>query len=503
MTSADENGLLPDGWSQTTIANVTNDVASCDPRRRPDQAFSYVDISGIDNKRLAIAQTKNLLGSEAPSRARRPLKTGDIVFSNVRTYLRNIARVDGVPDPAVASTGFTVLRPNEAAVSDYLFRYVSSYEFLQLITPRQTGTHYPATSDGVVREQVIPLPPLAEQRRIATRLDEIETRRAAAAVHLQAADAIVERYRNAVLAAACAGRLTEDWREENMPTPSVEILERKREADRKRLGRKHVEPVLPEPDSLPALPDQWCWALLPELGKLGRGRSKHRPRNDPSLYGAEYPFIQTGDIARSGGRVTSHTQSYNDRGLAQSRLWPTGTVCITIAANIADSALLSHPACFPDSVVGLIADRSVALPEYAELFIRTARRDLAAFAPATAQANINLAILSNVAVALPSIAEQYEIVRRVEATLPAADRLRTQIDRTAATLDRVSKASLAKAFRGELVPTEAALAEEEARDYESAGELLARVATAPSSSPTRAALAGTSSPHDGGGGGGH
>src|SRR6202034_1779957 len=107
-----------------------------------------------------------------------------------------------------------------------------------------------------------------------------------------------------------------------------------------------------------------------------------------------YPFVQTGDVARSGGRITHHSQTYNEYGLAQSRLWPENTVCITIAANIADSGLLMYPACFPDSVVGLITDPAIAEPEYVELFVRTARRDLAAFAPATAQSNINLAILS-------------------------------------------------------------------------------------------------------------
>jgi type I restriction enzyme S subunit len=190
---------------------------------------------------------------------------------------------------------------------------------------------------------------------------------------------------------------------------------------------------------------------LPEVGELGRGKSKHRPRNDPRLYGGQYPFIQTGDVARSGGRVTMHSQTYNEAGLAQSRLWPERTVCITIAANIADSGFLSYPACFPDSVVGLIANEAVALPEYMELFIRTAWRDLAAFAPATAQANINLAILSEVAVALPPIEEQREIVRRASRMLQLADDLLARCDSAVRSVHRTSQAVLAKAFRGELV----------------------------------------------------
>ncbi len=90
---------------------------------------------------------------------------------------------------------------------------------------------------------------------------------------------------------------------------------------------------------------------LNELGKVNRGKSKHRPRNDPILYGGKYPFIQTGDVKHSPFYVTTHSVTYNEKGLAQSKLWPKGTLCITIAANIAETAILSYPACFPDSIV--------------------------------------------------------------------------------------------------------------------------------------------------------
>src|SRR5438067_4649726 len=98
-------------------------------------------------------------------------------------------------------------------------------------------------------------------------------------------------------------------------------------------------------------PSGWRMVKLGDLGEVNRGTSRHRPRNAPHLYGGPYPFIQTGDVARSGGRIVKHEQTYSKAGLAQSRLWPAETVCITIAANIADSATLAYPACFPDSIV--------------------------------------------------------------------------------------------------------------------------------------------------------
>ncbi|MFR5618367.1 MAG: restriction endonuclease subunit S [Clostridium sp.] len=97
-------------------------------------------------------------------------------------------------------------------------------------------------------------------------------------------------------------------------------------------------------------------ATLPELGEFGRGVSKHRPRNDPKLLGGKYPLIQTGDVASADLYITSYTGTYSDLGLAQSKMWDEGNSCITIAANIAKTAILGFDACFPDSVVGFRAN---------------------------------------------------------------------------------------------------------------------------------------------------
>src|SRR5216684_6000397 len=98
----------------------------------------------------------------------------------------------------------------------------------------------------------------------------------------------------------------------------------------------------------------WKLMKLHELGFVGRGRSRHRPRNDTSLYEGKYPFIQTGDVKAADLYISSYTQTYNEKGLAQSKLWEPGTLCITIAANIAETAILKISACFPDSIVGFV-----------------------------------------------------------------------------------------------------------------------------------------------------
>jgi type I restriction enzyme S subunit len=100
----------------------------------------------------------------------------------------------------------------------------------------------------------------------------------------------------------------------------------------------------------------WKEYKLNELGKVGRGKSKHRPRNDVSLYGGKYPFVQTGDVKAANFYITKFSQTYNEKGLAQSKLWKQGTLCITIAANISETAILGIDACFPDSIIGFVSD---------------------------------------------------------------------------------------------------------------------------------------------------
>ena len=138
-------------------------------------------------------------------------------------------------------------------------------------------------------------------------------------------------------------------------------------------------------------------------------------------------------------------------GLAQSRLWPEGTVCITIAANIAESAILTYPACFPDSVVGIITDPNIAIPEYVEYFIRTARANLDAYAPATAQKNINLAILNNVELPLPAVEDQRRVVDEVERQFSIIDAMAKAIEDGLIRADALRQSILSQAFTGRLV----------------------------------------------------
>ena len=154
-------------------------------------------------------------------------------------------------------------------------------------------------------------------------------------------------------------------------------------------------------------------ATLPELGEFGRGVSKHRPRNDPKLLGGEYPLIQTGDVAAANLYITSYNSTYSELGLKQSKMWSKGTLCITIAANIAKTAILDFDACFPDSVVGFTANEKTnnVFIHYWFSFFQSI---LESQAPESAQKNINLKILSELKVIVPEKAKQDEFVEFIK-----------------------------------------------------------------------------------------
>lgn len=146
-------------------------------------------------------------------------------------------------------------------------------------------------------------------------------------------------------------------------------------------------------------------ATLPELGEFGRGVSKHRPRNAPELLGGFYPLIQTGEVASADLYITSYVNTYSELGYQQSKMWSKGTLCITIAANIAKTAILGFDACFPDSVVGFNANEKAnnIFIHYWFSFFQTI---LEAQAPESAQKNINLKILSELKIIVPPVDKQ-------------------------------------------------------------------------------------------------
>jgi len=180
---------------------------------------------------------------------------------------------------------------------------------------------------------------------------------------------------------------------------------------------------------------QQLFRQLDDVGTLSRGKSKHRPRNDPILYGGPHPFIQTGDVKHSSFYVTSYSQTYSDKGLAQSKLWPAGTLCITIAANIADTAILSFPACFPDSIIGFTATDGVANTAYVKYCLDTYKTQMRSISQGTTQDNLSQGKLLSLKFRIPDYATQ----QKIAAILSAYDDLIANNQRRITLLERMAE----------------------------------------------------------------
>lgn len=488
---------LPKGWIRTTLGEMSVIVLGQSP-----PSSTYND----SGEGLPFYQGKKEFGAVYPtpvkwcSSPNKIAEQGDVLIS-VRAP---VGPTNICPEKSCIGRGLAAIRGIAGIGTLFVFYLLRSHE--NYISGKGQGTTFKAVTGPWLKEYSISLPPLSEQQRIITKIEELFTKLDAGVEALQKLKGQLKRYRQSVLKAAFEGKLTKEWREAHKGKlePASVLIERIKKERRKKweeaewakiverarkkakkAGKnpekdyksylpkddkwksKYKEPASPDTSELPSLPVGWVWATLPQLGELNRGKSKHRPRNDPKLYGGPYPFIQTGDVRHANGLLRTYNQTYSEEGLRQSRLWPSGTLCITIAANIADTAILDFDACFPDSVVGFLSEATHCNTRFIELYLRNVQRSVADKAPATAQKNINLDILSKLPIPFPPLAEQEVIADEAERLLSLADAVEKTAKQSSIQGERLRQSILKKAFGGKLVAQDP---EDEAAD-----KLLARI----------------------------
>jgi len=193
---------MKNGWATRTLGEILQKTETVNPLEDPEAEFDYIDVSSVSNQTFQIEEAQRLKGKDAPSRARRLVKANDVLFATVRPTLQRIAVVPEQFDNQVCSTGYFVLRPKVGVDYRFLFYSLFTESFMRQMEGLQTGASYPAVTEGQVRSQVIPVPPLPEQRRIVGILDEafagIATAKANAEKNLQNARALFESHLQAV-----------------------------------------------------------------------------------------------------------------------------------------------------------------------------------------------------------------------------------------------------------------------------------------------------------------
>ena len=439
-------------WPLVPLKEVTIDVPSESPADNGKPEFTYVDISAINNIRCEIDRPKRVVSAAAPSRARRPIQDDDVLFSNVRTYLRNVAQVGGLGAPTFASTGFTVLRPGPSIVSRYLYHVVRSDLFITRVTPQQTGTHYPATSDRVVRSQLIPLPDLDTQQRLARVLDRTEQLRQSAARHVACGREASERLRQAVLAAACSGQLTQNWRRENPGGERAEALIARIDQRRQdRLGNRYKPPTHPAGDR--TLPNGWTWTTVAAVGDVATGATPLRARSD--YYGGAVPWVTSSAV--NAGLIMDARERITDLALTETsaKVFPAGTLLVAMygeGQTRGRVAELGISAATNQAVAAILFDEvSESVQPFLKVFLLANYERIRQLSFGGVQPNLSLGVIKSMVVALPPADEREEIVRCVRACLNAATRLEQRLDDAEQRIDQTSQALLSSALRGGLI----------------------------------------------------
>ncbi|MFP1760034.1 restriction endonuclease subunit S [Lonsdalea quercina] len=471
VTEGEKPYALPQGWEWARLQHFSdyNGRPNIDPREIPGDTW-LLDLEDIEKETSRLLCRAKYSQRDSKS-TKSTFKKGDVLYGKLRPYLDKVLVADS---NGVCTTEIVPIVPSKAVIPDFLKWLLKRPDFLFHVNSLMYGVKMPrlGTEDAIL--SVHPLPPLNEQHRVVAKIDELMARCDeleklrvaqqekrltvhAAAIrqllnitepdqhrHAQAflAKHFGELYtvkenvaelRKAILRLAVMGKLVPQNPDDQ---PASKLL-KEIEAGKQRLVQ---EGKIKKPKPLPPitkeekpyiLPQRWEWVRLGNVGAFERGRSKHRPRNDKRLFEhGTYPFVQTGDVSRSKfteNQILTCSSYYNEFGLKQSHLWKKGTLCITIAANIAETGFLGMDACIPDSVVAFLGINQT-LEKLVKIFINVAKEDLEHFAPSTAQKNINLGIINELLFPLPPLSEQKRIVAKIDELMALCDSLDQKID---------------------------------------------------------------------------
>jgi type I restriction enzyme S subunit len=363
----------------------------------------------------------------------------------------------------------------------YLFFYIKSNYCQQWIIDGSTGTTVDTLTIARARNIPVPLAPLPEQKRIADKLEAVLGRVDACRTRLDRVPALLKRFRQSVLAAATSGKLTEEWRKENLDVePASRLLTRIHE---KRLAlaktvreKRQIEggfgeanlSVGDDTNDQENIPDSWLACCIGSIGTVCNGSTPSRNRLD--FWDGDIPWVSSGEVRNN---IISKTRERITRAGfegASVRLLPPGTVLLAMIGEgktRGQSALLHSSATINQNVAAVVLDHGLVQPEYVWRWFQFQYEATRMRGNGSGPQALNCQRVRELPFILPPLPEQAEIVRRVEALFAFADRIEARLATAQKTVERLTPATLAKAFRGDLVPQNP--------DDEPAAALLARL----------------------------
>ncbi|WP_150312989.1 restriction endonuclease subunit S [Enterobacter hormaechei] len=412
-------GKLPEGWVNTTIGDIS---VKCS-QRVPDEneQFIYVDIGSINRELKLIENPQYLIGKDAPSRARKEIKAHDIIVSLTRPNLNAVALVSEKYDEQIASTGFEVIRPT-LVESRYIFALVRSRHFIDSISGLVQGALYPAAKSSDVQSYEFPLPPLAEQKIIAEKLDTLLAQVESSKARLEQIPQILKRFRRSILTSATEGRLTEEWRGGDAYETEEKNLEKIISSAQVGLVRSAVEQ------------NELCNGI-----KRTPYFKMNNINNDWGFNLSNLVYVSCVDAELEKYRLEDGDWLFNTRNSQEL----VGKSCVWYGDNniVYNNNILR------------IRVKDNCNPQFLDFWFHSQRglRELNRIKSSTTNvAAIYQKKLLKTFIKLPSLKEQHEIVRRVEQLFAYADTIEKQVNNALARVNSLTQSILAKAFRGEL-----------------------------------------------------
>jgi type I restriction enzyme S subunit len=362
--------------------------------------------------------------------------------------------------------------------------------FLQLALPGYLGAINRHTSSQTVRhlssrsvaEIPLPLPPLAEQKRIVAKVEELFQHISAPRDRLANVQLILRRFRQAVLDAACSGRLTKNWRTEHPDLESAaRLLNRIDEKSKRSRPPQHRTANFQEKETGGDMPANWLKSSSIRIFSVETGGTPLR--KNPGYYrNGTIPWVKTGEVQNRD--IWAAEEFVTPLALKETnvKVFPPGTILIAMygeGKTRGQVARLQIEAATNQACAALVnPDLPKEMRDYVYYYSLSQYQHLREKAFGGNQPNLSLGVIKSWVINIPPLEEQREIVRRVEALFNMTDAIEKRVEAAAKRAEKLTQAILAKAFRGELVPTEAELARREGRKYESATELLESIRTA-------------------------
>ena len=370
--------MTPDGWMNRRLSECADRITSGGTPKIGREGYYGGDIPFLKiddlttNRGLYLSSANTSITGKALDETAVRLYPANTVLL---TMYGTIGAVGITTVPMAANQAIAAFLGLRGVTADFL-AYLLAHEAPTLA--RKAGQTTQSNINGrILKDHEVLLPPLPEQRKIAAILSSVDDA-------IEKTQAVIDQ---------------------------VQVVKRglMQELLTRGLPGWHTRFKQTE---IGEMPEEWEVVELASVASVERGKFAHRPRNDPRFYGGEFPFIQTGDVAACDGLIDTYSQTLNEDGLAISRLFPSGTIVMTIAANIGSTGITTFDVAFPDSLVGIQTGPRIET-RFLELVLRTRRRELDKVAPESAQKNINLNTLKPLKIPLPRMSEQTKISARV------------------------------------------------------------------------------------------